>query len=262
MDKLLKNSSLRSVLNLIGFIGVVIVNGLANSLPINNRSTGTLSDLYPNLFVPEGLTFSIWGVIYILLAIYTVYQLVAVLKNNSSATKVEGAIGYWFLISCIANIGWIFAWHFEQVLLSVLLMLILLGSLLKIYINLDIGKAKLKGIQKLAFHIPFSVYLGWITIATIANITALLVNVGWRRFGLSHQFWAVLVIAVGIVITLLLLYRKRDIFYALVVVWALLGIVLKRSRVDLILDTGVLIAGIAGMALICLGILYTMFRKG
>jgi hypothetical protein len=262
MNKSIQDSSLRAVLNIIGFIGVVIVNGLANSLPLNNRSTGVLSDLYPNLFVPEGLTFSIWGVIYILLAIYAVYQLIAVLKKISQGTKTEGQIGYWFLISCAANIGWIFAWHFEQVLLSVLLMLVLLGSLLKIYINLDIGKSKLKGISKLSFHIPFSVYLGWITIATIANITALLVNSGWRRFGLSHQFWAVLVIAVGVVITMLLLYRKRDIFYALVVEWALLGIVLKRVRVDLIPDTGVLVAGIAGMALVCLGILYTVFRKG
>ena len=129
-----------SILNIIGFIGVVIVNGLANALPINNKATGELSDQYPNLFVPAGLTFSIWGIIYILLAIFVVYQLVVTFRKDESGLNPFKKIGYLFFISSILNMGWIFSWHYEIVPLSLLIMLLLLGSLLAIYLRLGVGK--------------------------------------------------------------------------------------------------------------------------
>jgi hypothetical protein len=110
-------------------------------------------------------------------------------------------------------------------------------------------------------HLPFSVYLGWITIATIANVTALLVDAGWNYFGLSGQFWAVLVIIVGIAITLIVLSTRRDIYYAFVVDWALLGILLKRLSDTSMQDWYVTIAAIAGLAIVTLGILFQLIRK-
>ncbi|MFC1941398.1 hypothetical protein ACFLWL_03240 [Chloroflexota bacterium] len=249
-----------SILNLIGFLGTVVVNGLANALPLNNKTTGELSDQYPNLFVPAGLTFSIWGVIYILLAIFVIYGLIISVKNNTQKTAFIENIGILFFISSLANIGWIFAWHYEILPLSLVLMLVILGSLITIYLRLRIGKSDSTLSERYLVHLPFSVYLGWITIATIANVTAVLVDINWHTFGLGEQFWAVAVIIVGIAIALSVLFTRKDIFYCLVVDWALLGILLKRLT-DSTPVQSVIIISIIGMALISVGIIAQIVRK-
>jgi len=249
-----------SILNLIGFLGTIVVNGLANALPLNNQTTGELSDKYPNLFVPAGLTFSIWGVIYILLAIFVIYGLIISIKNNTQKTAFIKNIGILFFISSLANIGWIFAWHYEILPLSLVLMLVILGSLITIYLRLRIGKSDSTLSEKYLVHLPFSVYLGWITIATIANVTAVLVDINWNTFGLGEQFWAVAVIIVGIAIALSVLFTRKDIFYCLVVDWALLGILLKRL-VDPTPVQSVIIISIIGMALVSVGIIARIVRK-
>jgi hypothetical protein len=248
-----------SILNIIGFIGVVIVNGLANALPINNKATGELSDQYPNLFVPAGLTFSIWGLIYILLAVFVIYTLLRAIRGGTGESFID-RIGILFFLSCIANIGWIFAWHYEIVPLSLVIMLLLLGCLLAIYLRLGIGNKGPTTKQQYMVHLPFSVYLGWITIATIANVTALLVDLSWNRFGLSEQFWAVAVIIVGIAITLAVLFRRQDVYYSLVVDWALLGILLKRLA-DSAPVQSVVVVTIVGLVIITVGILVHLVRK-
>ena len=249
-----------SILNLIGFLGTIVVNGLANALPLNNQTTGELSDKYPNLFVPAGLTFSIWGVIYILLAIFVIYGLVISIKNNTQKTAFIENIGILFFISSLANIGWIFAWHYEILPLSLVLMLVILGSLITIYLRLRIGKSDSTLSERYLVHLPFSVYLGWITIATIANVTAVLVDINWNTFGLGEQFWTVAVIIVGIAIALSILLTRKDIFYCLVVDWALLGILLKRLA-DPTPVQSVIIISIIGMALISVGIIAQIVRK-
>ena len=249
-----------SILNLIGFLGTVIANGLANALPINNKTTGELSDQYPNLFVPSGLTFSIWGVIYILLAIFVIYGLVVAIGKDSEKSSFIENIGILFFISCLANIGWIFAWHYEVLPLSLVLMLILLGSLITIYLRLRIGKSDSTRTEKYLVQLPFSIYLGWITIATIANVTALLVDINWNTFGLGEPFWAVAVIIVGIAISLSILFTRKDIFYCLVIDWALLGILLKRLA-DSTPVQSVIVTVIIGMVLITVGVIVQMVRK-
>jgi hypothetical protein len=250
-----------SILNLVGLLGTIIVNGLANTLPINNITTGELSDMYPNLFVPAGLTFAVWGVIYALLAVFIIFSLITVFRKNTSRTGFIRDIGWLFFISSLANIGWIFAWHYQILPLSVIIMLILLGSLIAIYLRLRIGKSNAAAGEKFAVHLPFSVYLGWITIATIANITALLVDVNWDRFGLSEQFWAVVMIAIGIALSLSILFTRQDIFYCLVVDWALLGILLKRLSDQTAPDQAVIITSIIGLVVISLGIIIQTIRR-
>ncbi|MFH0769302.1 MAG: hypothetical protein V1932_07025 [Chloroflexota bacterium] len=249
-----------SILNLIGFLGTVIVNGLANALPLNNKTTGELSDQYPNLFVPTGLTFSIWGVIYILLAIFVIYELIVAIKKDTQKSSFIGNIGVVFFVSSLANIGWIFAWHYEVLPLSLVLMLLLLGSLITIYLRLRIGKSDSTRSEKYLVHLPFSIYLGWITIATIANVTALLVDVNWNTFGLGEQFWTAAVIIAGIAITLSILFTRKDIFYCLVVDWALLGILLKRLT-DSTPVQSVIVITIIGMVLISVGIIAQIVRR-
>ncbi len=252
--------SILTILNLLGFLGTVVVNALATTLPINNITTGELSDLYPNLFVPTGLTFAIWGPIYVLLAIFIVYQLMPSVRRDTQKADFIQRIGPLFFASCLANIGWIYAWHYKMVPLSMVLMLILFGSLLAIYLRLKVGKSEAPKPERFLVYLPFSIYLGWITIATIANATALLVNIGWNAWGLGEQFWAVAVIIVGIAIALSVLFTRKDIFYSLVVDWALLGILLKRLS-DATPVQSVVIVTIVGMALISVGIVAQLVRR-
>jgi hypothetical protein len=238
------------LVNAAAFILVLTVNALANALPINARTTGELSALYPNLFVPAGLTFSIWGLIYLLLALFTVYQLLFRPRRGAVRSSFQHRIGFAFLVSCLANAGWIFAWHYERVFLSLLIMVLLLLSLIRIYLRLGLGRPGALRREQILVHLPFSVYLGWISIASIANAAAFLVDIRWNRFGRGEPFWTVLMIAAGIALALLALYRRRDIFYALVVDWALLGILLKRLSEDAEPRTAILTTLAAGMVLI------------
>jgi hypothetical protein len=249
-----------SILNLFGFLGTVTVNGLANALPINGKTTGQLSDQYPNLFVPAGLTFAVWGVIYVLLAIFVAYQLILTIKNDTQESSFTDKIGLLFFASSIANIAWIFAWHYEILPISLIIMLVLLGCLIWIYLRLNIGQSQAIRSEKYFVHLPFSVYLGWITIAMIANVTALLVDVDWNRFGLSEQFWAVAVIIVGIAIAATILIRRGDVFYCLVVDWALLGILIKRLA-DAIPVQSVIGITVAGIVLLTVGVITQLIRR-
>lgn len=157
-------------LNIIAFIVTIIINSLAGSTTfIGGQLTAQVSDANPTLITPAGYVFSIWGIIYLLLGIFTVYQ--ALPRNKDRSFQKQ--ISFFFVLSCVANILWLFAWQYGQLPLSVGLMLLLLASLIMIYQRLGIGKTVVPLIEKLAIHLPFSVYLGWITIATIANISAL-----------------------------------------------------------------------------------------
>ena len=164
-------------------------------------------------------------------------------------------------MSSAANIGWIFAWHYEIVPLSLIMMLILLGCLIVIYERLRIGNSVSTKTEKYFVHLPFSIYLGWITIATIANVTALLVDINWNTFGLGEQFWTIAVIAIGIGIAITILFIRKDIFYCLVVDWALVGILTKRLAVETVPDQGVIAITIIGIVLISFGIIFQIFRK-
>jgi hypothetical protein len=249
-----------ALLNLVGFVAVVVVNALANALPLAGKTTGQLSDQYPNLFVPSGLTFLVWGLIYILLAIYAVHGLVQAIRMPAQGIPFMQRIGFLFLITCVANIAWIFSWHYEVLPLSMIVMVVLLATLAAIYVRLNVGRSAAGPAEKYLVHLPMSVYFGWITVATIANATALLVAYRWDRFGLSEQFWAILMIAIGAVLALLMLFYRKDLFYTLVVDWAVLGILLKRTSDNRSSAQGVIVASIVCLAVLTLGIITQLVR--
>ena len=242
------------------YVAMVVVNYLANALPIGGVTTGEASDAYTNLFTPAGITFSIWGLIYLLLFGYTLYQL-GFWQKDRSPEKVSllAKINSYFLITSLANIAWIFAWHYGVIWLSVLIMIALLIFLIKIADVVNKGKYSIS--DTIFVRLPFSIYFGWITVATIANVTATLVNYGWNGFGLSEQFWAVLVIAVGIIIAVSVLFSRNDIFYCLVVDWAILGILLKRLGDTSTPALSIIITTIVGIALITIGIMVQLIRR-
>ena len=180
---MLANKTLIKLLTLVTFIGMVVVNGLANILPINGVTTGRVSDSYSNLFAPVGITFSIWGLIYLLLLAYVIYQFI---PKTLGKDKVINKINIYFIISSVVNSVWIFAWHYRIIGLTVILMLILLYSLIKI--SKLTNEMVLSFKDKLFIKIPFGIYFGWITIASIANITIFLVSLAGKILFLPIKY--------------------------------------------------------------------------
>jgi len=217
-------------LNAVGLLLTLVMNGLANALPLNGKATGELSDLYPNLFVPAGLTFSIWGVIYLLLFGFVGFELVCAFRGRGHRAALD-AVGPWFFVSCLANSSWIVAWHWVRPGVALGLMLLLLASLLGMSLRLYAARNRRDGLARLLVDIPVSVYLGWISVATIANATALLVYAGHAELPPGPVFWTVTMITVATFLAALMSVLRRDRAFAAVVAWALLGIVIKRRAV-------------------------------
>jgi len=200
---------------------------------LNGRTTGQVSDLYPTLVTPAGYVFAIWGVIYILLLAFVTYQALPSKKDK----PFQKQIGALFILSSLLNCVWLFLWQYNFITESVIVMFALLATLIAIYLRLNIGKAKIPLKEKLLIHLPFSVYLGWITIAAIANVASALVFINWNGFGLSPETWAVTALMVALVITLAVIVTRRDIAYSLVIVWALGGIAVKQNASQNIVTT-------------------------
>ncbi|MCE1197234.1 tryptophan-rich sensory protein [bacterium] len=268
-----------ALLAALAFAGVVAVNGLANVLPLNGVSTAALSDEIPNLFVPAGLTFAIWGVIYLLLAGYVAAAIAEARRAAIPAApgKLPSGRAAWsrydailFLVNAAANAGWIFAWHWRLIWVSMALMLIILATLILLE---DGNQVKLAAGGPLAadrdvtpsrrffLTAPLRVYLGWISVATIANATALLVRMGWNGFGLDPRIWTVVVIGVGLLVALDFALGKREIAAPLVIVWAYLGIVVKRVQVDAAYSAPVWIAAALAIAAILAAIAVPRLKR-
>jgi len=212
--------------NIIFYILTIVINSLAGGTTlIGGKLTATISDSNPTLVTPAGYVFSIWGIIYILLGAFVIYQALPS-RNNRGFTE---RIGWLFVLSSIINVVWIFFWQFEYLAVSVVLIFLLLATLIAIYVRLGVGKSKVGLDDRLAVHLPFSVYLGWITVASIANVATALVSLNWDGAGITAEIWAIFVVAVALVITALMLITRRDIAYSLVIIWALVGIAAKQS---------------------------------
>ncbi|MCB0706107.1 MAG: hypothetical protein KDC34_12380 [Saprospiraceae bacterium] len=250
--------------NIVGLLLVLTMNALANILPIAGYNTGELSDMYPNLFVPAGLTFSIWGVIYLLLIGFAIVQSKGLFNSNNESPAFVDKIGWIFVLNCLLNAGWILAWHHQLIVLSLFIMVGLLYTLVVIYERLVSTSENTTRSYRFFVSLPFSIYLGWICIATIANFTTFLVDIKWNGFGISESVWAISVISIGTLINLYYLLKRNDLFFPLVGIWAFLGIALKRSEVDPIIFP-VLISAAVCASILFLAISYKSFsilRKG
>ena len=209
------------------YIFMIIINGLANTLPLNGISTGAVSFKYPNLFQPSGVTFSIWGIIYILLFAYLVYQYSLLGKDINIETKqIYDKINLLFGLTSLLNGLWLFAWHYDRMILSSIIIIFLLITLILI--------AKIGSELDVLTKSTFSIYLGWITIATIANVTITLVKYGLPGFNQSAVLLTVFILFIGMMISILWIIREKDIAFGGVIVWAYLGIIIRQlSRNEL-----------------------------
>ena len=216
----MQRTSLDRFGNVAAFGLVLFVNYLANALPLGGRTTGAISDSFQSLLTPAGFTFAIWGVIYLALIGFVIRQLLTSESHNDSLREISTP----FQISCLANAGWIFSWHFSQLALSMFFMLVLLGSLIRIYLVLHRGGFEGSFPRWLLIAAPFSLYLGWITVATLANVSIIQSANGWNDAILSETTWTLLKLGAALILAVWVGIKRKDGVYVLVIAWAAYGI--------------------------------------
>lgn len=237
---------IRQTVNVVALAVTLVVNFLATALPLNGQTSAEIANRVPILFVPANYVFSIWGLIYMLLIGFGIYQALPSQRENPRLRRV----GYWFALSCVANFTWLFLFHYEQFPLSMIAMIVLLVALIVIYIRLEIGREKLNTAGTWLLHIPFSVYLGWITVATVANASYVLYTANWDGLGISGEVWTVIMLVIATGITVAMIVTRRDIAYSAVIVWALVGIVVKQAAIQTVAATAGVMVGLEMVALV------------
>jgi hypothetical protein len=245
--------TIRQVLVVLSVLATLAVNFLSEALPLNGLSTAKISDTFHVFFVPAGYVFSIWGLIYIGLLAYAVYQALPSQRENPVLRRT----GYPVIVSGLANMTWLFLWHYLQFPLTLVVMLGLLAVLIVIYLELGIGRTKTSAAETWAVRVPFGIYLGWITVATIANITDVLYYWNWNGFGISARDWTLVLFAAVLVIAGLMSLTRRDIAYSLVIVWALVGIAVRQSAAK-----SIVISSLVTAVLVLVVLVYSLYRKG
>lgn len=209
------------IANIVALVLTLIMNGLSQTSLFPN-TVGDLGESRAIFFLPAGYVFAIWGVIYTGLTAYVIYQA----RPSKNDSGVVNRIGWWFVASSVANITWLFLFLFDLVWLSLVAMLGILFVLITIYVNLGIGTRPVTRAEKWLVHVPFSTYLGWISVATIANVSTALYTSGFVTsfVGINADIWASVMMAIAAVLAFIMLYLRRDVAYALVIVWATYGI--------------------------------------
>jgi len=239
-------NTLRQITVVVVILATITINVLANALPLNGQNTGQISDRFQVYFVPAGYVFAIWGLIYIGLLAYAVFQALPSQKDNPRLQ----ATGWWVVLGGLANSMWIFLWHYEQFVGTLGAMLILLATLIITYLNLGTGKTKVSSAETWAVRVPFSIYLGWISVATIANVSDVLDFLKWNQFGISDGTWMIAILAVVVVLAALMNFIRRDIAYTAVLLWALAGIGVKFPQQGIITIATWIIFGLVATTLI------------
>jgi hypothetical protein len=248
----MNGDTVRQIAVWVAAIATIVVNALANALPINNQLTGDIANQFKgqNLWLPAGYVFAIWGLIYVGFIAYAIFQSLPAQKQNPRLRR----IGWVFVVSCIANIVWLLLFHYNQFALSMIAMAILLLALIVIYMTLRAGaprggestvKWPVSRAERLAVWLPFSIYLGWITVATVANAAHVLVADGWTGQPLPALLWLIIMYAVAVLIATLVAFSQRDVAFLAVLVWAFVGIAINYSNL-----TGVLIASIVAALIV------------
>jgi len=244
--------TLRQTANLVTVLIALTVNILASALPLNGQNTGEISDRFQVYFVPAGYVFAIWFLIFVGWVVFAVYQFLPSQKESPRLRR----LGNLFAFSNIINAAWLFAWHYNYFGLSVVIMLVLLGLLIASYLRLNVNRVSVSRAERWSVDIPFSVYLGWITVATVANITSWLYYIEWNGIGIPAPVWAVIMIVVASIVGVAMTITRRDAAYLLVLAWSFIGIAIKQASVSNVATTAWVGAGFMFLLAV-----YGIFRR-
>jgi len=245
-----------AVASLIILAVTLVVNYMAGTGGINDIGTGEVSGMYPTLFTPAGFTFAIWSVIYLLNISFVITNLVLVFRKPE---RFQAPLVKLFIGICIVNTAWIFAWHYDYILVSVFIMLAILVQLITAFIIVQ--NSTVKGFETALAKINFGVYLGWISVATIANLSVQLSGKANTDWGQPDLIWTWVVIATAVVLAVFLLLRFKSFAYGLVIAWALYGIFSARTGQISELEFQVADAALLGLGLVLVTSGYVFTRK-
>lgn len=217
---------LRQLITLAAIIGAFVVNVISNVFPLNGLSIGQISNtLFKNvLIIPANYAFAIWGLIYLGLFALGIYQFLPSQKDDSDLRNT----GYLLVIASIAQSIWVYLFLSRLFALSVVAMLLILLPLIGVYLRLDSGNKSVSRGKKWYIQAPISIYLSWISVATIVNVACALYFQGWNGWGISGEIWTVILLLIASAIAAIIVIQRRDIAYAGVTVWAILAIAIKH----------------------------------
>jgi hypothetical protein len=217
--------------NGIALVSTIVINYLSNTGIMNNTTIGEISGGLRTLFTPAGYAFAIWGLIYLLLLGFAMYQGRSLVVNVRDDDFILN-IGWWFVLSCIANSAWVFSWIYSYTGVSCLFIFLLLISLLKIVWNNKMELWDAPFSVKIFLWWPFVIYCGWVTVASIANVSAYLVKIDWNGFGLSPVTWTIIMISIATLVNLAITWIRNMREFAYVGAWALIAIGVANQEIE------------------------------
>lgn len=251
LKPLLKQYSMQIAV-VVSTVFALVMNFLAITLPLNGRSTQAISDSFKVFFVPAGYVFSIWGIIYMGLIAFAIYQFSPWGMKDERLKKLRLPV----ILSSVFNGIWIVWWHFGLLELATITMLLLLGTLIYIYGQIPYWNERMGRVFRFTTALPFSIYIGWISVATIANITVQLYSLGWSGLGLGGEYWAGLLCLVAADLAINIMWIRRDYVYAAVIVWSVIGIYVKFANTPALAITAIIAVGLIGLTA-----LYFLYRQ-
>ncbi|HYO88925.1 MAG TPA: TspO/MBR family protein [Candidatus Limnocylindrales bacterium] len=237
------SNTVRQIITLVLAIGTIAFNGISQAIPLNNQTSADIANRFtPNYFLPANYVFSIWGIIYIGLIAYGIYQMLPAQRENTTLK----AIAPWFWVTCIANMTWLVLFHYEQFALSTVAMVALLISLIVIYLRLR--RDMLSRGEYWFVSVPMSIYFGWITVATVANVTYVLLSGNWDGLGVSAETWGAIMIIVAGLIASVVAFRYRDLAYGAVIAWAYVGLFSRHEGITTVIVPALAMAAVVVVA--------------
>jgi len=236
---------------IVGVLLTLLVNYLATAGVLNGVTPPEISDALMTKFTPANYAFAIWSIIYTFVIGFAIYQALPSQRDNPKLAGVREL----FIVSCALNILWTFAWHYEFYLLSLIFMVGILLAMIGIYVRGGIGKPATSWGERLWVHLPFSLYLSWIAVATIANAASLLVHYGWSAFGVSDSVWSAIMILIAALVGAAVLWRRANAAYAAVYVWAVFAITVRYAS-----ETPITVAAYAGIVIVVAAAIRGWFR--
>ncbi|WP_373517479.1 tryptophan-rich sensory protein [Pricia sp.] len=226
-----------AILNLLSVVFVIAVNYVSQALRLNDTTIGEISKKYNSLFTPADYAFAIWGLIFLGLLAYSIFQIRRAFFSEKKSPFIEQT-GYWFILANVLNAAWVLAFVYDYTGLSVLIMLGILFSLIKIIVNTNMERWDAP-IEVIAFvWWPICLYSGWIAVATIANVSTYLTKIGWEGFGLGDQEWTITMIAVATLLNIIMIWKRNMREFAAVGIWSLIAIFIRhRDSIDSLANT-------------------------
>ncbi len=252
----MKKTQLLSFFNLLALGAHIAVAYLIQLRVITEQNIGEVSELYNSLFTPADITFGAWGLIYTGLLIFCIYHLIMSSRHSEIhyANVYTQRIGPWFILNNLGAIAWLYLWTNEMIALSVMVILFQLITIIIIHIRTGIHDPHSRVDLKVFTQFPLSIYFGWLTFATVANTSIFLLASGWTGFGLHYSplEWTRIIIGLTVFLTLVVIFSRRNVFFGLVIIWGLWGIILKRKPINPGLYADLILTAWIGMAIIAL----------